>query len=387
MTNAVGAGGAAVGSNRRRVLVIAQLDGFANQVKPVAIERFLRAHGHQVQVVDTYALARASPARGSLRNRLPGRGARRIALFGVEAARAAVLRWGPARRRLSYGLVIAELRLRRGILRRALPLDDFDLVICETPHDAEVLLGPTGARTLYDCPTPWADELFYEGRLTERQHTRLRRREAGLFENVDHLAFHWESYARYALAHYGISGRNLMTLNFGCTPSSRRARFASPPRGVYLGSLGGRSLDLPLLARLGRLAEIDVYGGPPPDPGLGLNYLGYASPDVLDAYQFGIITSTRDELRLQGFSAKHPEYLAHGLPVLVPASRRDLDLLRGSVPYEEDTFAEKIAELGDERTWRRLSDEAYAQAERLAWDRTLAPLEGLLGGEPPAGAP
>jgi hypothetical protein len=369
------------GSDARRVLVIAQFDRFANEVKAVAIERFLRSRGHDVQVVDTYSLARASSRRDSLRSRLPGWGARRIALYGVEVARALVRRWEPTRRRLSYDLVLAELGLRRSILRRILPLDDFDLVICETPHDAETLLVPTAALTLYDCPTPWADELLYEGRLTERQHARLRRREANLFEHVDYLAFHWESYARYARARYGISGRNLITLNFGCTPSGRRARFADPPRGVYLGSLGGRSLNLPLLARLARIVDIDVYGAPPPDPGLGLNYLGYAAPKVLENYQFGIITSTRDELRLDGFSAKHPQYLAYGLPVLVPESRRNVDLLRGSVPYEEHTFAERIAELSDEGAWRRLSDEAYAQAERLRWDRTLAPLEALLARE------
>jgi glycosyltransferase involved in cell wall biosynthesis len=365
------------------VLVIAQLDGFANQVRPLAIERFLRARGHDVRVVDTYSLARASARRGSLRSRLPGWGAQRIALYGVEAARALVRRWEPARRRLSYHLVVAELGLRQRILRRALPLDDFDLVISETPHDAEVLLSPTTARTLYDCPTPWADELLYEGRLTQRQHARLRRREADLFERVDYLAFHWESYARYALARYGFSGNNLITLNWGCTPSSRRARFANPPRGVYLGKLSGHFPNLPLLSQLTRInANIDVYGAPPPDPRLGLNYRGYASPEVLEGYQFGVITSTSDELRREGFSAKHLEYFAHGLPVLVPAWRRNLDILRGSVPYEEHTFAERVAELADEDTWHRLSDEAYAQAERLSWDRTLAPLEKLLAGEP-----
>ena len=370
------------GSDARRVLVVAQLDAFANQLKPVAIERFLRTRGHDVQVVDTELLARCSGKRGTMRSRLPGLGARRIALYGVETARRLVRRSDPLHRRLSYPLVIAEHRLRRSILSRTLPLDDFDLVICETPHDAEVLLEPTSARTLYDCPTPYADELLYEGRLTERQHARLRRREADLFERVDLLAFHWESYARYARARYGISGHNLITLNFGCTPSSRRASFQAPPRGVYMGSLGSRFIDVPLLSRLTRHADIDVYGGPPPDPRLGLNYRGYASPEVLEGYQFGIITCTRDELRRDGFSAKHLEYFAHGLPVLVPAWRRNLDLLHGSVPYEEHTFAKRVAELADERTWSSLSDEAYEQAERLSWDRTLAPLEELLAREP-----
>src|SRR5207245_8149618 len=110
-----------------------------------------------------------------------------------------------------------------------------------------------------------------------------------------------------------------------------------------------------------------VYGGPQPDPALGLNYLGYAPPSVLEHYQLGLITSEENETRLYGFSAKHPQYLAYGLPVLVPAARRYLELLRGSVPYREETFLE-IVEALSEGEWLHVSDEAYARAQRLAWD-------------------
>jgi hypothetical protein len=123
---------------------------------------------------------------------------------------------------------------------------------------------------------------------------------------------------------------------------------------------------------------IDIYGGPPPDPAHELNYLGWASPTVLEEYQFGLITCTKDELRRDGFSAKHLDYIAHGLPVLVPAWRRHLDLLRGSLPYEEETFVSVIEGFSSEEAWRRKSDEAYAQAEALTWDKTLMPLEEFL---------
>ena len=259
----------------KRVLIVCQLDGYATGVRPVEIERFLRARGHDVLLVNTYFLSKTSGPLG-------------FALLGVGAAWSYVLR---------------------------------------------------SAQTLYDCPTPWADEMYFEGRLTDRQRRKLRRLETKIFRCVDHLAFHWESYARYAVEHYGIDGDNIVTINWGCTPNSKRAEFRRPPRIVYLGSLSQTAVNLSLLSRLTKLyPHIDVYGGPPPDPSLGLNYLGYAPPSVLEQYQLGIITSTRDELRQDGFSAKHPQYLAFGLPVLAPASRRHLDLLRGSVPYEEETF-------------------------------------------------
>lgn len=354
-------------ASRIRVLIVCQLDGYANGVRPLEIERFLRAHGHDVRLLNTYFLSKTSGPLG-------------FAHLAVGAAWRYLLRhWKFARRRLSYHVLVADYRLRRRILSSAVTLDDFDLVICETPFDAGLLTVPTSARTLYDCPTPWADEMYFEGRLSDRQRRNLRRLETRIFTSVDHLAFHWESYARYVVEHYGIDGKNIVTLNWGCIPSSKRAGFRRPPRIVYLGSLAQRAIDLPLLARLTNLyPHIDVYGGPPPDPSLGLNYLGYAPPSVLEQYQLGIITSTRDELRLYGFSAKHPQYLAFGLPVLVPASRRYLHLLRGSVPYEEETFLGVIDSLSNEEQWRRTSDEAYAQAQELAWHKTLRPLETLL---------
>jgi hypothetical protein len=378
------ASAAGVNQGAKRVLIVCMLDQYSNGVRPVEIERFLRKRGYDAHLANTFYLSRASSNKGSLTSKLPRPGFRRVALYAIEAASLLFTRrWELGRRHLSYYLLRADCRVRRSLLASLLPLDDFDLVICETPHDAELLTVRTVAQTLYDCPTPWADEIYFEGRLTERQHAKLRQWEVALLESVDFLTFWWESYARYAVERYGISGRNLITLNHGCTPQPRRAEFDNPPRVVYLGSLGGKlggkSLDLPLLSRLSKLyPHIDVYGGPPPDPALGLNYLGYATPAVLQQYQLGLITSTEDELRLYGFSAKHPQYLAYGLPVLVPAARRHLDLLRGSVPYEEQTFLAVVDALSKEDEWRRMSDEAYAQAQRLAWDETLRPLEALL---------
>jgi len=270
------------------------------------------------------------------------------------------------------------------MLKSSLDLDKFDLVICEEPYDAGVLTAPMSARTLYDCPCPWADELYFEGRLTARQHAKLRAKETALFEQVDHLAFHWESYARYALEQYGISGANLMRLDFGCRPSEHRARFADPPRIVYLGNLSARFNNPELLARLATQYEhIDVFGGPRPDPRLGLNYLGYSpSIDILNEYQLGLVTCSTDELRQQGFSSKHVNYLAYGLPVLVPDWRRHLDLLAGSLPYNEESFLSVVNEMADKARWQSLSDQAYDQAVRLDWDTTLRPLDALIAGAP-----
>jgi hypothetical protein len=287
-------------------------------------------------------------------------------------------RWEWGRRHLSYYLVRAELRLRRDILRSALPLDRFDLVIGEHPNEAELMTVPTSARVLYDCMTPWADELYFEGRLTEKQREKLRRHEARILDSVDYVSFSWETYAPYTVKHYGIRGDNLMQLNWGCKPARERVKFAEPPRVAFMSSMSSRFINLPLLSRLAKLYPIDVYGGPPPDPALGLNYRGWAPPSVLADYQIGLITCSTDELRRNGFSAKNMVYVAHGLPVLVPAWRRHMELIKGSAPYDEDTFLAAIEQLSDPAEWQRVSDEAYAQAQELTWEKTLAPLERVL---------
>jgi hypothetical protein len=361
----------------KRVIIVGQLDGFANSVRPRAIQRFLESRGHAVELVDTYRLSRLAKS-GRVRSHLPRPGVRRLLLYAIECAGFATRRSRALRRRASYHLLLADYAVRRSLLRSLLPLDAVDLIISVTPYDAGVLTV-AATRTLYDCPTPRADELNFDGLLTPKQHLQMRKLELALYRAVDHLAFHWESYARYVADHYGYRAENVLTLNWGCEPATTRATHADPPRIVYFGSLGGPSLDLPLLARLTRLyPHIDVYGGPPPDPALGLNYRGYADASILARYQVGLITSRPDELRLYGFSAKHPQYLAYGLPVLVPNSRRFLELLRGSVPYDEESFLELVEQLADRDEWQRVSDEAYAQAQRLRWDLTLEPLAELL---------
>jgi hypothetical protein len=360
-----------------RILLVCHRDNFANGARAVPLERFLRKRGFDVQVADTYRLSRASTKGDSFMRFLPRLGVRRLALYALEIAMNH--RWRFVRRRLSYYLVRAHCRVRQSLLASILPLDTADLVIATTPHDAGVLRSTRSATTLYDCPTPWADELYFDGRLTDRQRMRFRQREIELYDSVDFLAFHWESYAHYVEEHYGYHARNVITLNWGCVPAEERASFDDPLRIVYLGSLGGPSLDLPLLSRLTKLyPHIDVYGGPAPDPGLELNYLGWAPTTILRGYQIGLITSRPDELRLYGFSAKHPQYLAYGLPVLVPASRRFRHLLRGSVPYDEQSFLSVVRGLSSFERWQEVSDQAYEQAQRLAWDETLRPLEAIL---------
>jgi hypothetical protein len=331
--------GSSVAAGGRRVLLVCQLDGFSNGWRAGEIRQFLERQGHEVRVANTYYLSRASSDPSSLLHKLPYPSPLKAALYAVEAASLVLARrWEFGRRNLSYFALRADCRLRRSILRSTLPLDEVDLVIAVTPHDAEVVLIPGPARKLYDCMTPWADELDFEGMLTERQHAKLRRYEKEILEDVDVLTFAWESYARYAAKHYGLSLDNLMQLNCGCEPSETRARFADPPRICYLGSLSSRFIDLPLLSRLSALyPHIDVYGGPDPPASMGFNYKGWAAPEVLQDYQFGLITCTKRRAAPRRILGEASAVHGVRLPILVPAWRRHLDLLRARCPIPRRT--------------------------------------------------
>ena len=136
---------------------------------------------------------------------------------------------------------------------------------------------------------------------------------------------------------------------------------------------------------MSRQYPIDVYGGPPPDEKLGLNYLGYAAPDVLEEYQFGLITITDDDLRREGFSAKHLEYVSYGLPVLCPEWRQDHRLAQVTIPFNETNFLAQVRRYSDPDAWQEIHEHSVRTASDLSWERQLRPLDDIIeAGELPA---
>lgn len=136
-----------------------------------------------------------------------------------------------------------------------------------------------------------------------------------------------------------------------------------------MGYLGGYWIDLDLLSELTQLyPHLDVYGLPEPPAKYGLNYKGYGSVDQLRHYQFGLITSSKDRLRCEGFSAKHIDYLAAGLPVLVPEWRTAARDLAGSIFYTVDNFADQVRLHSSQESWAAVSKAALEQARQYTAD-------------------
>lgn len=362
----------------KKIVIICTLDGFANSGLPVEIQSYLEKKGHDVTMVNTIHLNKIILGDRHLQKGPSVWFALALNFFvtALLVLQERYARW--TKKYLYYYLITTNMKCRGYLLHVYFEHHKFDLIIGESQADSKFFLYRQNCKTLYHCATPWADELYYGGELTKRQYEKFLDLELRIYKSVTYLAFHWYVYADYVKKYY-YKGDNLFPLDSGCTVKEYSAKFRSPPRIVYLGYLGGYWINLSLLSRLAKIyPHIDVYGAPPPPKKYGLNYKGYASPEILSAYQFGLITISKDRLRKEGFSAKHMEYLSYGLPVLMPEWRQNAKHVKGTIMYNEKNFKEVVKKYSAKDAWTKVSRDARRQAQYYNWDAVLEPLSRIL---------
>lgn len=342
-----------------KVAIVCYLDGVANSVRAKELETFLLKHGHQVKLINTY-------------QRYFGTKLERRWFYSVAKAKSFIMG-------CNYFPRFVEIKLKARSLKREICKGKYDIVICELFHDAYVLTKRLNSLKIWDCPTPWTAELRFERNVPVKEIEIIEKMENKLLKSVDYICFHWETYADF-IKWSGYKARNLFILNWGCQPNKIRAVFKYPPRIIYLGNLAGGWIDKTLLKHLVQISgNIDVYGIPKPEDAESLNYKGYANPEILRNYQFGLITVDKNnELHCNGFSAKHLEYISYGLPVLVPEWRNIPGLKATSIPYNVDNFLSQVAKYSVKEEWQRMSDKAYEEAQKLDWNITLQPLAKII---------
>ena len=342
-----------------KVGILYQNDTTANSVRSIEIKRFLDNRGCKTKLIGFNKFSY-------------------IKYLAFETAAKVVL----AKHNIinEYNLIKKMQKWADIIERKILKNGKFDVIICEDFLYAYTFTRDLDCLKIFDCSTPHVDELMYSGNYTKEHLAELRELEIEIYEKSDYVAFHWETYKNYVMQHI-YNGKNVITLNWGCHPQKDKANFSHPPKLIYLGNLSGYWINKELLSHLTKIApnKIDVYGLPKPDKKCGLNYKCFAKDtDIMNEYQFGLITITNDPLRCEGFSAKHIEYLSYGLPVFVPEWRRHLDLLNGSIQYNESTFLDLIEKYSDEDEWNKMSSIAYQQAKKLDWNITLKNLDRII---------
>ena len=343
---------------KKRVCIICSLDRFANGLRSKKIKEFLEKNGYIVELINTYP------------NKIKSRSSvmiRKIRRFFIP-------------RFLRNYIFILDIKRRAIALQKEITKRQPDVLICESEMDSYVLTKPMSCLKIFDCSTPWVDELFYSGDLSNFAYKLLRRLELEIYKKSSYVAFHWDNYTNY-VKKYIYKGKNLFILNWGCNPKKVKARFKKTPRIVYLGKLDGYWINIELLSRLSKIYEIDVYGAPEPPRELGLNYKGYVpitETNVLAEYQFGLVTLSNDRLRAHGFSAKHLEYMSYGLPVLTPEWRKDPRLEKYSILYNEKNFLQKIEEYSSKDKWQKISNMCFNKAKDWDWEKVLKPLAEII---------
>lgn len=355
-----------------KILLIGFFDGYANSIRPQKVAEYLRAKGHQVMLFDSQQM---------LWHEQEEKGVTLPLGFKIKNALLEKMEKYAGSNAYLYGNALqSKLRARGRLLAEVLPIEDFDLIGIHNPLDSYMVLESDFASFWYDCPTPLADELLFGEAINLSKHDELLKDELHIYSRSKYVSYHWHSYLEYAKSKYRerVSDVNWIKADWGCNVENDIAEYDDDFRLVYMGYLGGGWIDIELLSRLTKQYPIDVYGAPEPDASLGLNYKGYATPDVLVNYHAGVITCTMDELRKHGFSAKHLGYLSYGLPVLVPEWRESAKDIEGSVFYTEDSFKDVVYELRNEDQWNRVQKKALKQARKLEWNTTLKGLDVML---------
>ena len=338
-----------------KVLIVCSLDGYANSVRPREIEKFLKKNNYDVKLLNTFN-GNKNIIKSNIKNI--------IKRFIPKIIKS---------RKLIFDVVNKAKKLEKQIL-----IEKPDVVICESGMDSYVLTKNLNCLKILDAASPWIDELYYGGMILKKHFEILRKIELEIYKKSDYLTFHWENYTKYVKKNI-YDGKNIFIMNWGCIPKSKKAKYSHPPKIIFMGYLKGYWNNLPLLSKLSKKYDIDVYGGPIPDSSLGLNYKGYApSTDILSEYQFGLITITKDELRKSSFSSKHLEYMSYGLPVLTPNWRQDDLLEEFSIKYDEDNFISQIEKYSSPKNWKMMSDKCYKQSKKWKWENQLKPLLKIL---------
>jgi hypothetical protein len=363
--------------NKKRVVVICSLDGFANSVRPVEIKKYLEKDGHTVTLINTSQSAKTK-RKDSIYS---------IILSGVNKTTGYLLLlctkkyiksiFSP----LHYFYLILKMKIRAHKLYALLKDIHFDVIICENTYDSFVFTKIINRIKILDLPSPLADEIYYSNQLSNYFYKKFNSFLNNIYIKADYLSFHWNSYTNYVRRN-SYSGKNTFEMNWGCNPKKEidRARYNKNVKIVFLGKLSGEWVNKPLLSNLTKLyGKIDVYGAPCPEKVYGLNYKGYApSLDVIKNYQFGLITISKDKLRKNSFSSKHLEYLSYGLPVLTPDWRKDPLLKDVSIYYNESNFLDVINIFSQKYKWKTMSNKCHEKAKAWEWEKALNPLKNVI---------
>lgn len=364
-----------------KVVILCSIDAFANSVKPKELEAYFTSKGIYTELVSTRYLSRFSS--NGIGIAFPGTSPRKFILYVLEVASSLFNRFpGNKISRLTNSMFLMKILYLRGkIVHDLLCIKRPDIIICENNSDIAFLEHKRVADIqILDLPSPQAEEKYYGGLITNKTYRKYKKYEVKMYSRADHISFHWHTYAEYVKAHK-YNGANFIDMSYGVNQKSFKAKYNAEPKIIFMGLLKGSWVNLSLLGELCRSNKnIDVFGGPKPPISYGINYKGYApTKDIMQEYQFGLITISKDPLRKNSFSSKQLEYMSFGLPVISPSWRRDKLLDDATIYYDDvNDFAKKVGIFTKKNRWDEKSNKSIILSKQLSWQKAFRSLDAIL---------
>ncbi len=345
------------------ILLIGNPDGFSPGKRSLITKQILENHGHNVKIINIGNVVKLKHHATSL-HYLNNNFFLKRYLFKNNIIK-------------NYPL-LEEMELRASLLYKEINKSNIkpNVIICQYADDSLIFKYNLNCLKIYDCPTPWAEELKYSHLFDKDYIRKVKEQEIKIFKSSNYVCFYWKNYFNY-IKKFIYNGSNFFKYDWACLQNKPKAKYSHPIKIIFIGFLGGYWVNLPLLSYLTKISPfpIDVYGTPKPSPKYGLNYKGYLSNlDIFQQYHFGLVTISSDKLRKLGWSCKQMDYLSYGLPILMPSWRRDPFFKKTSIYYKKENFVTQIKKYANKKYWEKLSNNAYQLAQQFTWQATSKPL-------------
>ena len=269
----------------------------------------------------------------------------------------------------------SEMQLRGSIIKKIIQKNPPDILICQNPQDILCLIGLNPhIFTVYDSPTIFFQETKFENIYSQSDIQKIKLAEKIIFKNAKLISFHWQTFFDLA-KNYHLSINNPVIANWSCPVTSSSLFSHQNNKIVHIGKLNSNWVNPQLLQNLQNQSHlpIDIFSYEKPDFRYNsLQYKGFLKNiEKLSQYKFGLITISDNNLRNQGFSAKHLTYIAYGLPVFCPEWRQDKLLSSATIYYNESNFNQLVKKYSNPLFWQKKHAAALKLKKHLTPENNL----------------
>lgn len=355
---------------KNTIFIINNLDHGANEERTVAVSNFLKQKSFSVNIIDSKKLVIQNI--NNLVNffRYPLIYFK-YRLFRILISKLKISKFKPH-------LLYWQMIFRGKLIKNYLIKNHAKIVISQYSEDIFCALNPKPYKIILDIPTIFSEEIKFKYPKNKKIINKIEKLEKNIFRQNNSICFHWYSFLNLAKK-INKKPKNDFILNWGCSLQKQTAKFENNAKIIYLGNLNDPWINSPLLESIQQnsIIPLDIYSYEKPNKKIykKLETNGFMKNlKNISNYQFGLLTFTDDQLRNNGFSAKHLMYLSFGLPVLCPEWRKDKLLAPATIYYNQKNFNQEIKKYSLKKNWLKKHHAALKIAKKMQWSKNLIPL-------------